>query len=306
MSLSSYRESLLKKGLWFCVQEASKRILPLRWVNSRAAMELLFEERAFRYLKRRYQPLLKDYRPTDEPANEPSRVIWVCWLQGEENAPDLVKRCIASMRQHAGGYEVRVVTNENLRSYVTIPDYITHALKKRRMQFATYSDYIRMALLAKHGGIWIDATVLLTAPVPEELLSSPLFVFQNSPVATSPLFGSSWFIVSKANNEIVQQAKYLFECYWQREKKLCHYYLFHMLLTLVFQYNEANVRCLREMPYISNAEVHLLQRELFEPYDAQRFNEICRRAFCHKLTYKTRNKALLQREDTNYQYILKN
>ena len=35
-----------------------------------------------------------------------------------------------------------------------------------RFEFmARFSDWLRLALLAKHGGVWLDATLLLTAPL---------------------------------------------------------------------------------------------------------------------------------------------
>ena len=39
-------------------------------------------------------------------------VIWMYWKQGEKNAPDIVRRCIASVRRHAGSYRV-IVLDEN-------------------------------------------------------------------------------------------------------------------------------------------------------------------------------------------------
>lgn len=50
------------------------------------------------------------------------RIIWTLWWQGEENAPDLVKACIASMRAHANGADVRVLDERNCASYLTLPE----------------------------------------------------------------------------------------------------------------------------------------------------------------------------------------
>ena len=40
--------------------------------------------------------------------------IWICWFQGEDKAPDLVKKCIDSVRKHASGYDVIILTEDNI------------------------------------------------------------------------------------------------------------------------------------------------------------------------------------------------
>ena len=36
--------------------------------------------------------------------------IWVMWWQGEENMPPIVKRCVASIRNHCGQHPVNVLS----------------------------------------------------------------------------------------------------------------------------------------------------------------------------------------------------
>lgn len=36
--------------------------------------------------------------------------IWICWWQGLENAPEIVKACVESIRRNAGGYDVVCIT----------------------------------------------------------------------------------------------------------------------------------------------------------------------------------------------------
>lgn len=310
MRISEMRESLRKKGWYFCFQEAWKRIWPIWWSRDIDIVDQIYERRAYRYLKRKYQPLLERFVEKEGCGDAPQaqgydNTIWVCWLQGEENAPLIVKKCIRSIKEHSNGMDVHVVTNENLPALIDIPDYITDKLRKRKMQYATYSDYIRLALLTKYGGIWIDATVLLTSSIPDELVKAPLFCFKSSYLSKSNTVASSWFIIAQQGNIILQQVKILFESYWKKETHLCNYFLFHLLFALVVDYNDANRTFWRNVPYINNVDVHTLQFELFEPYDAQRFEEICSRAFAHKLTYKFKDKTLLGKDGTFYQFILK-
>jgi hypothetical protein len=46
------------------------------------------------------------------------------------------------------------------------PEDTPRAVGPESFEFiARFSDWLRLALLAKHGGVWLDATLLLTAPL---------------------------------------------------------------------------------------------------------------------------------------------
>lgn len=305
MNLSKYKKSLKNKGWYFCFLEAWKRIMPIRWVNDLNITNQIFEKRAYHFLKKKYLPMLKQFKPTNANQEDgKAKTIWVCWLQGEEHAPQLVKHCLSSIRRNAGDYEVQLITNNNLESFVDIPPYIKSKLEKRQMQFATYSDYIRIALLEKYGGIWTDATTFFTSGIPKEITSAPLFCFQKSCLSQSPILMSSWFLVADANNRIIQMTKYLFEQYWQRENHLCNYYLFHLLFSLVAEYDQENRQCWQNMPYVSNVYPHVLMSELFDSYDENKFQEACRNSFVHKLSYKFEDQALTEKKGTLYYQLV--
>lgn len=305
MDINHIRNSLQKKGWYFCLFEAYKRVFPLKWVRDQEIIAQIHDKRAYSYLKKKYMPMLNEFEPekAGTPCNR-NKTIWVCWLQGEKNAPEIVKRCLASIRQHAGQYEVCLITNDNIDSYITIPSYISDRLRKRQMQYATYSDYIRMALLEKHGGIWIDATVFLSSNIPDTISDSPLFFFQKPCLSSTPMVLSSWFLVSEPHNRIVQQTKYLFERYWQKENKLRNYYLFHLLFSIVVNFDEQNRIATQSMPYWNNVDVHYLQSQLFNPFNESLFKQICEKEFAHKLTYKFQNMSNLTLKDTYYQHLI--
>ena len=172
------------------------------------------------------------------------------------------------------------------------------------MQYATYSDYIRTSLLEKHGGVWIDATVLLTAEIPKEVFDAPLFCFQKSVLSRSPIAMSSWFLSSMPHHRILQQTKFLFEQYWERENHLCNYYLFHLFFSLVADYDDTNRIAFQQMPYYNNVDVHVLSHKLTSPYSESEFARICNNAFAHKLTYKFQDTSFLKKDNTFYNFII--
>jgi len=300
----NYISKIKRKGLKFFLRDAKKEIIPVVLVKEKPVMDIIFQWRSYYFLKRKYLPKLHFFQHHVAKQVSETKTIWICWMQGEENAPTIVKKCIQSIRQHAGIYEVKIITQNNISTFFKTPEFIEKALQEKRMSLTFFSDYIRLALLTKYGGIWIDATVLLTDDIPNKIAEVPFFFFQNPPQSThSPLMGSSWFLVSKANNPILEQVKYLVEEYWKRERYLCNYYLFHLLLALVLRYNDENKQALKQMPYYSNAECHLLQFALADIFEEQRFNEFCTKSFCHKLTYKLPNLEAMKSHDNFFTYI---
>ena len=84
--------------------------------------------------------------------------IWICWWQGIENAPEIVKACVESIKRNAGEYEVIVITDDNCKDYVQFPDWLEGKMENEIFSRTHYSDLLRMSILAKYGGIWIDST----------------------------------------------------------------------------------------------------------------------------------------------------
>ena len=130
---------------------------------------------AYEYLKR-YAYACKSDRGEWYPAGK-KKIIWTCWLQGLENAPAIVQECICKMREYAGDFEVRVIDATNMGEYVNLPAYIVEKHDKGIIPHAHFSDMVRLSILQTYGGIWIDSTILLTAPLPGFVTASDFFAF---------------------------------------------------------------------------------------------------------------------------------
>lgn len=303
-SIKTYLDILHKKGLYMCLREAKKAAWPIWCTHSRAAIEQIQSERTSRYLWRHYDELIQKSLDETQQVKEPTRVIWVCWLQGMENAPEIVKQCVASVKRYMPNYEVRVLTADNIFDYVTLPEYIVRKYKNGTITFTHFSDILRTALLVQHGGIWLDATVLLTDSIPAEMTDASLFFLQKSVLSSTPHAGSSWFIAAHKGNAVLQRVLDVLCVYWKHENILRDYYLFHLFIYLILTKNEQGKEAIREMPYVSNADAHILQFRLFEDFNDAHWRQICSRSAIHKLTWKFNHNEPLDKEGTNYDYIL--
>ncbi len=226
--------------------------------------------------------------------------IWICWLQGIENAPHIVKKCVESIKAHAGDQEVILITNQNLNKYIHLPEYITEKWTNKKISNTHFSDIIRIHLLNEYGGIWIDATVLLTGPVPEYIKQADLFFFQCPEIGK--VIASNWFIAAKPHNEIIFLVKELLDEYWKKENSLCSYSIFHLFLTMTIRSTQQRESTWKQIPY-SYAELsQMLQNELFNHYNPEILQRITNLTTIHKLSYKPPRENF-EKEGTLYQHL---
>ena len=97
--------------------------------NSRTSLEILRLATALKTkqkLEKKYGKILDELEKSfrEKQAVSKEKYIWVCWMQGIENAPEIVKTCIQSIKDNITNRKVVLITSENYRKYVTFPDFI--------------------------------------------------------------------------------------------------------------------------------------------------------------------------------------
>ena len=101
--------------------------------------------------------------------------IWVLWWQGESNMPFIVKRCYESVLRNSKGHKVILITKSNYTNYVDVPQQIMDKVNEGKMKLAHLSDFIRLQLLVRYGGLWIDSTILVTKPIDDGIFTYPFY-----------------------------------------------------------------------------------------------------------------------------------
>lgn len=131
------------------------------------------------------------------------RRIWIYWLQGEHAAPELVQRCIASWRRLNPGWDVVVLDQQSYRRYadpgIAEEDFNQLGIPMR-------SDLLRLALLERYGGVWVDATVLCVRPLDHFIhayvAGSGWFAYARS---RGERLVSSWFLAALPQHPVVRR-----------------------------------------------------------------------------------------------------
>ena len=209
--------------------------------------------------------------------------IWWCWLQGLENAPDIVKACYRSVQSlEKFGKRIVVLDSENLFEYVSLPSYVVEKYQQGMIGMAHFADLVRLEILTTRGGTWIDATTWISGS--ERLLSildEDLFFYRAGNVSEYLIF-DNWFMHARKQSRILEATKRLLYAYWQRENEAKHYFIFQLFMTLACKYNTEEYE---KIPRFSNEPCHVLQYELSKPFNERRWAQLLGMSDVHKLTY---------------------
>lgn len=259
--------------------------------KSKTALEILrlsTQLKARKKLEKKYRKTLLEIDSTYDKQlpHVSDGKIWVCWLQGLDKAPLIVQKCFASIKKNVHNREIVLLTEVNYREYVTFPDFIQKKIDLGIISGAHMTDLLRLELLEKYGGTWIDATVLCTgSDIPEYMINSELFMFQtlkpgrDGHTATV----SNWFITAKSNNRILYSVKELLYEYWKRNNEVIDYFIFHLFFQIVIERYPEEWK--KVVPF-SNSVPHILLLGLFDEYDQKVYDAVKEMTPFHKLSYK--------------------
>lgn len=104
-----------------------------------------------------------------DPAHEIPKVIHFIWV-GPKKPTALAERCIESWKRHLSDYEIKYWSEENVPM-----DHPYVAEMYRQRKWAFVSDYIRFWVLAREGGIYLDADMEILKPL-DPFLSHEVFL----------------------------------------------------------------------------------------------------------------------------------
>lgn len=262
---------------------------------------------SFNYIKRKY---LKDIKKMKviKGSSKNSNKVWWCWLQGENNCPKLQKICLNSLKKELKDRDIVVISKDNMYDYISFPNYIIEKYEKGIISNTHFSDLLRLELLIKYGGTWIDSSVLCTN-YNHDFFDKPLFVYKNcnniwyanrSKFNQEPMIADNWFITSEIGNPILIAVRDLLYKYWKDHNYLVDYFIFHYFFTLVvlYKYNDL----FNSIPTIPHVIPHLLQNEYFNKYNEIEINHILNQSSFHKMTNKVDLGTI--RDDSFYKMII--
>jgi hypothetical protein len=127
------------------------------------------------------------------------KVIWTYW--DTEELPEFIQKCIETWRHFNSDYEINILNMNNYQKYTDMDVTKLRHYSKDKPQLT--ADYIRVILLKKHGGVWMDASIICTKPIKFKS-DTEFFVYYSD---NNGILGKNkypivenWFIATSKNN----------------------------------------------------------------------------------------------------------
>ena len=244
-----------------------------------------------RYIKINFSSVLKKYKDDVYPESQSfdNRMIWVCWLQGEANMPDIVRTCYNSVKANGNGREVVLITNENVEKYISIPKFIKDKVNNGKMSRTHLADYIRISLLKNYGGLWIDATVLVTDKINIDC-KLPFFSIKQKPDSIHFVSQYRWAVWILGCSP--QIGKILFDClenlfkaYLKKHSFFIDFFLFDYFLAVMYDEIPLVKQLVDNCPY-NNPNAYELGALLNKEFNEDAFLQLKKNNTFHKLSWK--------------------
>lgn len=267
----------------------------------RAAEEAVVQKKEI--LKKMLKPLIQAYagdNPVDLLSLSPyphdfhgKMPVWVCWWQGEEAMPEIVKACFRSLKQNLPKEETEIylITFENVGSYVRFPDFIEEKYHNQVISLTHLSDILRMSLLTLYGGLWLDATYLLTSAPDSALVIERDFYtqrFEELRYTDEILVKGRWttnLMHATANNPLTRFVLNGFYCYFAANDTILDYFLMDYLTLIAYEEIPSVKNMIDNCPP-SQPELYSMEILLNEAFDEEKWKRLTEETVFFKLSYK--------------------
>ncbi len=217
--------------------------------------------------------------------------VWVCWWQGFDNAPALVKTCRESWYKNLplDQMEIHEITMENYTDYVSFPQWILDRHRNEEITLTMLSDMLRMELLYRYGGLWMDATYYLSAPLPKEISELSFYTIRADKAhwktdITDGLWSGN-FLKIEAGALLPQFVMNAFYYYFIENPSPADYYMIDYFIRIAYD-DLPEVRSMIDTCPYSQPEVMALQDLLREAYEDAEFKKLQETTTIFKLNYR--------------------
>jgi hypothetical protein len=259
-------------------------------------------------LEKKFQCFIRNFSSqfngTDRFQGPIPALIWICWWDGIPAMPPLVRACFNSVKKNSGIYKVMLVTRNNFHDFVSIPDYLLKKLDSGIITKTHFSDILRMTLLARHGGIWLDASVLVTNTILP--VNAPFFTIKKE-YGGEDVPRRRWTIFcigGEKNNILFLFAKDFFYEYLKKNDYMIDYYLLDYVIAVGYR-SIPQIKQMIDGTCLNNPNLYIMQENLGSEFNLDFFNSACKDTIFHKLTWKKNYPAVAAGNKlTLYGYIM--
>lgn len=237
------------------------------------------------YMRKNWLQAADNVPVTPVIRNDHEERIFTLWLQGEEQAPDIVKSCFASIRKHCTQPLV-ILDGKTVFDWITLPEAIVEKYRAGKIKPAHFADICRVELLHTYGGYWLDSTCYVSAPIPAWITEHDFFVFMaGEKVHGNYSFIQNCFIRARKGSYLLEAWRAMILDYWLHEDRRVDYFQHQVMFRTLVTYNETAAKLFGEMAQLDQYPTHLYLYEYKDlPYDEKVLLQAAEEGFFYQKT----------------------
>lgn len=215
----------------------------IRWIMSNEAPAAVYKrnERLLQYLENHHRSLIDRYKeePVHGAENEESvynKTIWTMWWQGLDQMPEIISNCMLSKEKAFHGKLV-ILTKDNLHEFLEVPETLQKRLEEKKIKLAHFADIIRIMVLERYGGIWLDASIFCLTDVSDAVFKNPFFSIKSAldKRYVSECRWTTFAIGGSKNNILFRFLSDFFMEYLKTGKPFIDYFMFDCAIMMAYR-----------------------------------------------------------------------
>lgn len=239
--------------------------------------------------------------------------VWVCWWQGEEAMPPIVKACEERLKNSLPETaELHLITWDNFADYCDIPAHVLEKYHEGIIGPAHLADILRYALLSSYGGAWIDSTVWLTDRIQDKLpeyLEQMYFTqrFPDWSCCPQEACRGKWcnfFFMGRSDCMLFSYVYEALLSWWEHHDRLIDYVAVDYVIWAGYCGVPEIKRLIDAVP-ANNEQIWSMAKALNDSYEPAKFDSLMSGNDFYKLSYKGRLEEEIDNKTTVYGHILK-
>lgn len=232
--------------------------------------------------------------------------IFLYWEQGWENATIVCKLCLVSWKKYNPSWNIVILDKYNLHRYIDIEALVPTFWEISPI--ASRSDVLRINLLDKYNGLWVDATLFCTMPLDSWIHEhTPFFAFSFLNRTVDDRMLSSWFLFSSKPNYIVHKWCTTYNRYWEGRTEPDDYFQFHIIFSNLYDNDPIFKRQWDNTDVMYNTYPHLFKRKVGTGHSKVMKNIRDRLSPVYKLDHykSTAKRAMSKKRHNPLNYLLR-
>ena len=234
-----------------------------------------------------------ELEPVNKDIAENGRIpVWVCWWQGLDSAPDIVKRCVESIYRYVpqDSAQIHFITFDNYMEYAGFSQVVVDRYNAGRISLTHLADILRVQLLNMYGGLWVDATYFISDNRIADIINDEAYTVKT--------------VVPSWNGDVIAKGKWAvnflkfmkgsplsgfcteaFEIYWSLRDEPLDYFLLDRIIKVAYD-NISVIRKQIDGISANNISSLKLMEIISNSYDEAVWNDMKKDTFAFKLSYK--------------------